>query len=283
MNSRLVRRPTQTVRSQYRPRLRLATVEAVDDEEFDRIREEIRRLDAELKAAPGWVLLQDRNSLDDTIRVFRGNHWELSQALAVGRDPHKWLPLMAQTNDEGFWKFMDELDRLLHNYLASAFSLSSCMWEIKRSRGWPSKAEGLEFERRSPYKRPGPTSFMFALRHAAQHQRIPMTSGGIRGWRDEKSGRLESEAYFFLVLADLRRLNWKRAPEGRAYLDALSEDPRLDTLVDVFTDELIAFAMWFRTYFQHVYRQEFEQLERLNLQRNKVGKPVFDLWAKIRS
>ena len=90
-----------------------------------------------LEHCEGWSLWLDLRSIEDSVKVFRGNHHELTLAAAIVDDPDRWLPLASRDNREGHAKYMDEMDRLFHNYLASAYSLSSCMWKIYVRRGWP--------------------------------------------------------------------------------------------------------------------------------------------------
>ena len=135
--------------------------------------------------------------------------------------------------------------------------------------------EGAEYLRRSPRERPGLTAFVFGLRHLAQHQRIPLTTSGTRGWRDE-AGRLVSEDYFMVILDGVRRLDWSRDKRGAAYLQTLTEDPRLNHLISTFTTELLRFAFWFKAEFARVYAKELRELEELHTQHTALMQPFYD-------
>lgn len=135
------------------------------------------------------------------------------------------------------------------------------------------RKEGSEYLRRAPIKRPGLPAFMFGLRNVAQHQRIPLTTSSRKGWRDE-TGRMISEDYFTVVLDAVRAHNWRSNPDGYAYLESLTEDPRLDVIIPAFTMELLRFAAWFMDELRRVYQQELKELEELHLRHSALIQPT---------
>src|SRR5580704_17233289 len=74
----------------------------------------------------------DRGALAGILRVFRGNHRELEAAIAIREDPGEWLRLVSDR--VAGQMHSDELDRLLFNYVASAYSLSASAWKISKRR-----------------------------------------------------------------------------------------------------------------------------------------------------
>jgi hypothetical protein len=234
------------------------------------MREEIERINAVIQACPGWAVVKDLRSVAASVRIFLGNHDELDRAIGIIKDPARWLPIVDIRNREAYGRFMDELDRLLHNYFASAYSLSSCMNKI-RERRWRGHPAEAEYFSRTPYLKTGLPAFMFGLRHATQHERVPLTWSGMHGWRDER-GELVAEDFFALSLDDLRSLNWNRTRDKGAYLDSLAEDPRLDSLLSEFTSELWQFSKWFEQELRRVYREELEEVEALNAELTAIGK-----------
>lgn len=251
--------------------------EAEDD--YEVAERKVQEVEREMMTSAGWNIVRSRNWIDNSRRVFLGNNFELQTKLK-SRDTDKWLPFMDVPSKE-YGDYIDELDRLLHNYLASAYSLSCCMRQIML-RYWKGQPEEQEYLDQTPFRKPGLPAFMFGLRNATQHERIPMTSSGVKGWRDKDSESLVAEAYFFLVVKDLQEFDWSRSPAGLEYLNSLTDNPRLDEVAAEFTSKLLEFAEWFRDAFLRFHRKELSELEQLNLKRTEVGKPVFDARAEIR-
>jgi hypothetical protein len=65
----------------------------------------------------------DLAGLARSYRLFLGNDRELLAFLTAHEEPPAVLELFALRNRAAFESFLDEVDRLLHNYLASALSL----------------------------------------------------------------------------------------------------------------------------------------------------------------
>lgn len=251
--------------------------EAEDD--YEVAERKVQELEQEMMTSVGLDVVRARNSIDNSLRIFLGNNFELQTKLTVP-DPDRWLPFMDLPLEEHA-NYIDELDRLLHNYLASAYSLSSCMRQIML-RYWKGKPEEQECLVRTPFLQSGLPAFMFGLRNAAQHERIPMMSSVVKASRDQDSGRLLAKPYFFLVVKDLQGLDWSRSTAGLEYLNSLTDSPRLDGLVAEFTSKLVRFESWFSDAFERFHREAVSEFDQLILKRNEVGKPIFDARAEIR-
>jgi len=65
---------------------------------------------------PGWAIRVDIRSLDRSLRVFNRNQRELDRHLETPSDAGELLRLWDRNNPEVFEGFLDEVDRLLHNY-----------------------------------------------------------------------------------------------------------------------------------------------------------------------
>lgn len=214
---------------------------------------------ASMQQLPASSLRVDLGSILTSRRIFHGNHAELMRALQVTDDPGQWLPLMDITEPERFAQFRDELDRLLHNYLSSAYTLSSTEFSVA-ARRWPKGTADREaYERTTPYNKTGSTAFVFGLRHATQHERIPFTWASWDAAQVSPGG-WQMDARFVLPRDELKKLDWSRSPvakAGREYLESLSSDPDLRQIVEAFSTEAWSFAGWMQDRFQLVYREEF--------------------------
>src|SRR5687767_5560473 len=83
---------------------------------------------------PGWAIRVDIRSLDRSLRVFNGNQSELDRHLETASDAGEILRLWDRNNPEVFEGFLNEVDRLLHNYLAAAMSLRDHARRIRDGR-----------------------------------------------------------------------------------------------------------------------------------------------------
>lgn len=248
-----------------------------EDEALDRWRR-ADVLQEQMLTCSGWGLWQDLRRVEASGKVFHGNHHELKVATLIVDDPEQWLPLISTDNREGHARYLDNIDRLLHNYLAAAYSLSTCMYKVFQRRGWAARPEGAAYLSRTPIKQPGLPAFMFGLRHVAQHDRIPLTVSYDKGCRDG-TGQMVMESYFAVSLDGLRLLDWSKSKESREgfkYLHGLSEDPRLDQLAPQFTTELLRFTLWFKSELRRVYASELGDLEALHRRHYDLMRPFYD-------
>lgn len=234
-------------------------------EGYDEALHELDRVSDEIRSSPGMRVRQDLAAVDTTTRIFAGNAAELSGHIQIARDPARWLPIASVDNRPEYPRFMDELDRYLHNYLASALSLCNCARGVQQ-RWWVSPTLRARYKEHNPWNSDGEIALMFWLRAAAQHERVPVAFSGTRARRDDE-GRLVGEDYLALSLADLNALDWSRRTEhsaaARAHVDSLKDDPRLDPLVESFTSALLTFANWFGRELRRTQRAELDAVNKL--------------------
>jgi hypothetical protein len=138
--------------------------------------------------------------------------------------------------------YLDNLDRLLFNYLASGYSMSASAWKIRDRVG--GDLVFPDYAARNPYTKPGLTSFVFELRHVAQHDRVTVSAARISMERLEGEIGFKDGPDFFLSLEQLRWLRYKSA-EKAAFLETLTTDLSLGTIIAGFTPELLTFIDWF--------------------------------------
>jgi hypothetical protein len=103
--------------------------------------------------------------------------------------------------------------------------------------------------------------FVARLRNIAQHQRLPLTSSGVRAWRDDQ-GQLKVEQFLVLDRKALLRYQWKDL--ARDHVEELSEDPRLAPVVTEYATLIRRFADWLAGAFVRANLEDFEELFRLH-------------------
>ena len=87
----------------------------MDAEAVERVQSRIGELRRTIRDNPGRRAYADLLAVRRMYRVFSGNVAELRSFLAQFDEPPAMLELWDNENREGFERFLDEMDRLLHN------------------------------------------------------------------------------------------------------------------------------------------------------------------------
>jgi len=95
----------------------------VDAEE----REEHKRLRDEIGRSPGMIIRNEIRGVRQGVHLFKRNKDELMRALDAFEHPKNLLRLLDISNYDQLHASMDEVGRLLHNFLAAATSLIDCV------------------------------------------------------------------------------------------------------------------------------------------------------------
>lgn len=185
---------------------------------------------------------RDLDAIPRAHRIFLANYEELARKLAVLDDPARWLPIRSE-GSELFVPFLQEVERLLHNFLAAAYTLSSTIFKVADRRWKKGTQQRRRYEQESPYLRQGVTAFVYGLRTLAQHDTVPLTSAHSSAHRLpdstftwEESIRLDRSA--------LLRFDWERSQAGRQYLEEFGDDPDLRSTIEDFKGAVIPFTGW---------------------------------------
>jgi len=187
------------------------------------------------------AISKDLGAVRGLRRVFLGNHQELETKLSIVNDPAKWLPIWSIDSGQ-LQPFLDDLDRHFFNYLASAFSLSASIFDIKKHLRGVVQFSG--YKAKNPYETSELAAFVLQLRNVVQHDRVTVAQGKMSYSRSEPGSPLEGGPSFVIGLDQLQTLDYVK-PDPPEYVQNLTEDLPLSTVVDGFTPELLAFAEWF--------------------------------------
>lgn len=185
-------------------------------------------------------LRADFAGLARSYRAFLGNDRELRSFLAAREQPPGALELWDARNAE---RLLDEVDRLLHNYLASALSLRDHTLRVRRkyakAAGW--EEAYVEHERQIFLNDPV-CSFVQKLRHYCLHFRLPIARGQLSG--EVTDGQWNMSGSVNLLKSNL--LAWEdwKAP-AKAYLDSAPDKIDLKDVVRQYTDSVNTFNAWF--------------------------------------
>jgi hypothetical protein len=213
-------------------------------------------------------LVRDFEGVRQTNRVFLGNERELSEFLIKTSEPSVALQIWNLDNRPLFNRFLDEVDRLLHNYVAAAGSLRD-----HTRRVWKKylPADDYEDHARATFAESGVSMFVQKLRNYSLHARLPIAQGHMSWERDK-----ELKATVKLRRGEL--LGWSGwNASARAYIEGFAdEDIELPSVVTAYTSVVIDFTEWFDAEFQQrraadldyvreqqdAFRQGLEELDR---------------------
>lgn len=227
-------------------------------------RDEFTRLWEERDASEGHRVLVRSLSLRNSLDVFRGNHAELKAFLEHVASPSVMVHMWNQEHSYRAEYALREAARLLHNYVASAFSLvdSTRRFVEKHYAGTPLMEE-YEARVRRDFAEAPLHRFLQQLRNLTLHQRVPPMRASTR-WRRRDDGGQDFENGFWLDLEELRgRGDW--TGKAREYLDSLGEEAKLDDIIDAYEPVVAGFHQWLQERIRKEHADAIE--ETLDLER----------------
>lgn len=234
---------------------------------------------AALRQLPGWSVRAEILALDRSLRVFTGNARELTRFLGEAQEPANAMQLWAIENREGFERFLDEVDRLLHNYVAAAMSLKDHAGRLRRKLLSEDAADTLASDCQARIDEDFRTSplaqFVQGLRNFMLHRRLPIATGTL-SWTREESFQSR------VVLHPSDLLKWRKwTPPAKRYIEAAGDDVAIGDVVTEYTAVVAAFHEWFRNALATRHRSDLEALRQREaevaaLVRQAFGPPIFD-------
>lgn len=213
----------------------------------------LKKLREELEGSAELRLVRDLEAIRQTYRVFLGNERELSTFLGKTSEPEVALQLWNLASRPLFNQFLDEVDRLLHNYVAATGSLRD-----HTRRVWKKYLPAADYEERArvTFAESGACQFVQGLRNYSLHDRLPIAQGHM-SWERDKELRTTVK----LRRADL--LSWSGwNATARAYLIGIAdEDLELPAVVTAYTSTVIDFTEWFDAEFRKRRQADLDYVE----------------------
>jgi hypothetical protein len=182
-------------------------------------------------------------------------------------DPTTQMKLWAIENREGFDRFLDEVDRLLHNVVSAAMSLREHSYRVRDK--WLPSEQGDDLREQHD----GRVTQVFAesrtaqlvegLRIIVQHRKLPRLLGSLS--YDSASEVFESS--FHLDRDGL--LEWDGwSADIRAYLEQGEEDLDVAEIVTEYREAVVGFHGWFES---AVEQRNSAALQRLEDERRELS------------
>ena len=221
-----------------------------------------------LRQSEGALLRSDLGALKRSLGLFVRNCDELLDFLRAtdGRDPEATIKLWALQNREGFDRFLDEADRLLHNVVAAAVSLREHSYRVRDKWLPPAAGDDLRAQHddrvAEVFARSRTAQLIEGIRNIVQHRKLPR----LRGSLSYSSAAEVFESNLHLDRDDL--LEWDGwSAELRSYLQG-EEEVDLGEIVAAYRDTVVGFHEWFRI---AVEQRNAPALERFEQERQEVS------------
>lgn len=201
--------------------------------------EQAREIMEEAHSTPGAAVRRDIDRVFRSFYVFVRNAAELRDLIVSEQRLER---AMLTPHDE-IDRALDEIDRLLHNFLAASFTLYS--HEQKLRKRYLTAKELAEYDRRSPGKNEI-YKLVQELRNSAQHSRLPLVRQHLSA-RFERGEVAGGAATFKIEPAYIETLTNLSAKARRRFVEQAERDEGLALLPVVLeaTDVIIGFFRWF--------------------------------------
>jgi hypothetical protein len=170
------------------------------------------------------------------------------------------LELWDLKNTEGFEQFLDEVDRLFHNYVAAVCTVRDHTRNVWKAHMPSVVTVQAEYGERVAKTFVTPQAqFVQRLRNFTLHERLPVARGHL-SWNRESG----VSSRVILDLEQLRRGKRWTGPAGE-YLDEASGDIDLLDLVDSYSTLVVDFNGWFGRAFLGAHLNAIEEVKHLEL------------------
>lgn len=243
--------------------------------------DELIAMRADLRQLPGWSVRAELLAFDRSLRVFASNADELSRFLGESQEPATAFQLWARDNREGFERFLDEVDRLLHNFVAGAMTLRDHARRLRRKLLPDDETDNLAAECQAridaDFTNSPLAQFVEGLRNFVLHRRLPVARGSL-SW--SAGGQFESRIVLYPSdLLQSRRL--RRSPLATRYIEDAGDDIAIGDVVTDYRAVVVAFHDWFRSALLTRHRSNLDALgqredEVAALEQRAWGSPIQD-------
>lgn len=238
--------------------------------------DELLAAKAALRDLPGWKVASEVRALNRSRGVFVGNVRELGRFLRGPEEPHELLRLWSIENREGFERYLDEVDRLLHNFVAAAMSLRDHSTRLKDKLLPEDPGDDLAAEYRQrvrdTFDEAPVARFVQGLRNFSLHRRLPITSGTV----SVDARRNEWDSRIVLQAEDL--LKWpKWAAPAKALIESSEGEITIEEVVRDYTDSVLAFHKWFRKALLARHDADLQELRRAS---DEIARRFREVWGE---
>lgn len=198
--------------------------------------DDVKALIEEADRTPGADVDNDLRQVGRSLNLFTTNSAELRVRLDEYQQPEVWLKL-GPGNSAEFEKHLDEIDRLLHNFLAAAYTLAEHTQKVRNKQA--DEAFDVEYEEHSPFDEPV-CQLIKRLRSDAQHAHLPVVQQRVSVGR-----HADRSVACRLILGTSYLESLDLNIETRKYVLAQSGELALQDIVDTYARHVEEFVAWF--------------------------------------
>jgi hypothetical protein len=231
----------------------------------------IKELRAEIAATQGAKLQGELSAVGRMYKLFATNESELRKHFERHSSTQAILELWDANHGERFDAFLDETDRLLHNYLAAAASLADHTMRLWCK--YPPQDETVIHE----YRQRVDETFINApvanliqeLRNVTVHRQLPVIRGELSGTGPAHEDGPSMRAVTGL---DKNRLlasgDWKKG--AKKYIEEADDPIDVEVVVAEYTAAVHGFNEWFSEAWVGAHRTTFEELHKLAAEHDEL-------------
>ncbi|MCD6566697.1 MAG: hypothetical protein J7K53_12230 [Bacteroidales bacterium] len=226
-------------------------------------REEIIQLKDKIRNSDGIKCIDRMNYHNSCISILSGNFAELSKELLHFENLKNALELMDQNNVEATEKYQDKINRLLHNFLASAKTLIDHTRIFIKRHYTGTVIQKLYTQKiKDEFRDDGLSKFIQDLRNFILHNGLPYT--GLMLQPD-----LETTVFLNRDLM-LDWDNWTTL--SKRYLSSQPEKIRIYNFVEAYIHKVDAFNQWLNLEIKKYHKKDLEELDSLREHYREISK-----------
>lgn len=187
-------------------------------------------------ATPGGRVDREMYGLLRTFSVFVRNASELRHRIDADQVPDTAF----RVDEDELERVLDEIDRLLHNFLAAAYTLSQHTMKLRNR--YLDKPHQAAYAKQAPFEKPV-FKLVTELRNSSQHSRLPIVRQQLS--RRLVGDTLEQSVTFFLPDNYLDVLDLPKSTREHYRRGAHEDPPALADVIAEYTADVVTFFRWF--------------------------------------
>lgn len=222
---------------------------------------DFRELQA-IERSQEWAIVAQLENLMASYDLHMANYHELKEVVGPVEDPELLGRLWAVENRKGLSKVTSEVERRLHNFLASAMSLvAHTRTHIADLYEHSDFQTEYDHEKKKRLSARPVRCFVQDLRNYSQHYRLPIAIARLHFERvGEAENTFEATSSFRLNTSTLLRWDKWKAP-SRAFMKASGDEINLAELTDEYMGLIHEFYTWFRDREIEIHEDSVARLE----------------------
>lgn len=229
--------------------------------ERERLAAQVKELRSKIVRSEGAQLQSELSAVSRMYRLFSMNERELRRHFDVYESVEATLELWDATHPERFEAFLDETDRLLHNYLAAAASLADHTMRLWKKYPPQDAALTEEYRRRvdEAFKSSPLANFIQGLRNLTVHRQLPVIQGTL-----SLTGGENASLAAVTTLNKEALLAWDGWKGGaKKYLEEAGDSIDLEEVIAAYTASVHEFNRWFGQAWVGAHLAAFDELHKL--------------------